>query len=433
MRLLHGLVACPLHLALLLVSAHAGAEDPAPLTFRLEGQVLDADGGTPLAMASVQVGLLHTTTDAEGRFGLGDVAVGDPAFVKLPGYELGRLSVPGPSLLVILQPQVIRAAYLSYYGVSSSVIRERVLALVDETELNAVVIDAKGDRGWITYPTTVPAAVAAGAKGPVQVGDIEGMLADLHKRGVYSIARIVCFKDNVLALARPDLAIRDVRAGRPWVDAEGQAWVDPFREEVWAYVSAVAQEAAAKGFDEVQLDYVRFPTDGRTSAARYAEPNTEENRVRAISSFLSRLHEALAPTGVFLSADVFGYTSFNLNDTDIGQRVEDMAPFVDYLSPMAYPSAYHAGIPRFRDPLEHPFEVVEETVRRTLERAVGTPMQVRPWVQDFNDYAFDGRTFGKEEVGAQLRGADSGGAVGWMLWNPRNQYTSDALAPGEGR
>ncbi len=323
----------------------------------------------------------------------------------------------------------MRAAYLTYYGIADKRIRERVLELVGRTELNAVVIDVKGDRGLIPYRTEVPAALQAGAQGPVIIKDFEGQLAALKAQGIYTIARIVTFKDNVLATHRKDLAIIDTRTGRPWIDNEKLAWVDPFREEVWDYVIAIAKEAAAKGFDEIQFDYVRFPTDGKLSAARYAKPNNAQTRLPTIAGFLAKAQRELGPTGVFLAADLFGYTAFNPNDTDVGQRIEELAPYLDYICPMVYPSGYHLGIPGYRNPVQHPFEVVRESVRMIRQRSQHTTVQVRPWLQDFRDYAFDRRVFGVREIRAQIRGADEAGSVGWMLWNPKNDYTADALRP----
>jgi hypothetical protein len=304
-----------------------------------------------------------------------------------------------------------------------------VLELVARTELNAVVIDVKGDRGLIPYRTAVPLALEVGAQGPVIIKDFDGLMASLKARNVYTIARIVVFKDNVLAQHRPDWAIIDTRTGKPWLDNEKLAWLDPFREEVWDYAIAVAKEAAAKGFDEVQFDYVRFPTDGKLSAARYSEPNNARTRLPAIAGFLAKARRELGPTGVFLAADVFGYTAFNDNDTDIGQRVEELARHLDYICPMVYPSGYHRGIPGVRNPVAQPYEIVKESVRLTRKRSAPGTVQVRPWLQDFRDYAFDRRIFGVNEIRAQIRGARDGGAVGFMLWNPRNDYTGGALAP----
>jgi len=395
----------------------------------VRGRVLDAATGAPLRGASLWIGSDEVLTDEEGRFTTGPVKPGAGFFVKFPGYELRRLTAEKAEMTVALPPKIVRAAYLTYFGVADKGIRERVLELVARTELNAVVIDVKGDRGLIPYRTEVPLALEVGAQGPVIIKDFGGMIMALKSRGIYTIARIVTFKDNVLAQHRPDWAVIDTRTGKPWTDNEKLAWVDPFREEVWDYAIAVAKEAAAKGFDEIQFDYVRFPTDGKLSAAKYSQPNNSGTRLPAIGRFLAKARRELAPLGVFVAADVFGYTAFNENDTDIGQRVEELVTHLDYICPMVYPSGYHRGIPGVRNPVAQPYEIVKESVRLTRKRAAHAPAVVRPWLQDFRDYAFDRRIFGVSEIKAQLRGARDGGAVGYMLWNPKNDYTGAALPP----
>jgi len=323
----------------------------------------------------------------------------------------------------------VKAAYLSYYGVADRTIRGRVFELFERTELNAVVIDVKGDRGFIPYESQIPLAREAGAMGPVRIREFDDILAHLKARAIYTVARIVVFKDNVLARHRPTWAITDTRTGSLWLDAERLAWLDPFEEQAWAYSIAVAREAALKGFDEIQFDYLRFPTDGKLSAARYSRPNTQEGRLQSITEFLKRARATLKPTGTSLAIDIFGYTAFNLDDTGVGQRIEELAPLVDTMCPMAYPSAYHLGIPNYRNPVAHPYETVFETVRRLRERSAPARARVRPWIQDFRDYAFDRRPFGVSEVRSEMKAAVDAGATGWMLWNPQNRYTVEALAP----
>jgi hypothetical protein len=390
------------------------------------GRVLDNDR-KPLVGASVVVRGVEVRTDADGVFKLEHVAPDASLIVKMPGFEKLRIAPTKGSVEAVLRPHPIKAAYLTYYGVGDRGIRTRVLDLASRTELNAVVIDVKGDRGWILYRTEIEQALAVGAQGPATLKDFDGLMADLKARGIYTIARIVTFKDNILATARPDLAIIDTRTGKPWIDNEKLAWVDPFREEVWAYNIAIGQEAIRRGFDEVQFDYVRFPTDGKLGAARYAKANSKETRLPTIAGFLAKARRELGASGAFVGADLFGYTAFNENDTDIGQRIEEVAPHLDYICPMVYPSGYHKGIPGYANPVLVPGRVVHESVRLIRKRATGTVAQVRPWLQDFKDYAFDKRIFGVTEVQAQIRGSEEAGGSGWMLWNPRNDYTGSAL------
>jgi hypothetical protein len=407
------------------VKPEPAAEFPWP-SATVTGRVVDLDR-RPLAGASVVVHGTEVRTDADGTFKLEQVSPDAALTVKMPGFEKARVAPTKSAVEVALRPQAIKAAYLTYYGVGDRGIRSRVLDLASRTELNAVVIDVKGDRGWILYRTEVEQALAIGAQGPATLRDFDGLMADLKARGIYTIARIVTFKDNILATARPDLAIIDTRTGKPWIDNEKLAWVDPFREEVWAYNIALGQEAIRRGFDEVQFDYVRFPTDGKLGAAKYARPNSKETRLPAIAGFLSKARRELGASGAFVAADLFGYTAFNENDTDIGQRIEELAPYLDYICPMVYPSGYHKGIPGHANPVLVPGKVVHESVRLIRKRATGTVAQVRPWLQDFKDYAFDKRIFGVPEVQAQIRGSEEAGGSGWMLWNPRNDYTGSAL------
>jgi len=393
----------------------------------VSGKVVDQDS-QPVAGASVVAAGVETRIADDGTF-----TVTPPAdatlIVKRPGYAKVTIepgTTKGP-LEITLRPQAIKAAYLTYFGFGDRGIRGRVLDLVERTELNAVVIDVKGDRGWIIYQTRVEQALAVGAQGPGTLREFDAMMADLKARGVYTIARIVTFKDNILGTRRPDLAIMDTRTGKPWIDRENLVWVDPFREEVWNYNIAIAKEAIERGFDEVQFDYVRFPTDGKLQAAKYLKPVSKETRLPTIAAFLQRARKELGARGAYVAADLFGYTAFNENDTDIGQRIEELAPHLDYICPMVYPSGYHVGIPGYRNPVQNSYAVVRESVRLIRKRAAHTPARVRPWLQDFKDYAFDRRIFGVNEIRDQIRGTDEGGGTGWMLWNPRNDYTKAAL------
>jgi len=320
-----------------------------------------------------------------------------------------------------------KALYLSFYGIGDRTIRESALKLIQETELNALVIDVKGDKGMIPYPSSIPLASEVGGQKIITVRDMKGLLSSFREKGIYTIARIVVFKDNLLAEKMPHLAVK-TKNGQVWRDREGLAWVDPFKKEVWDYNVKIAVEAAQQGFDEIQFDYVRFPD---ASAPQFSMPNTQENRVQAITGFLKEAREKLLSYNIFLSADIFGYVCWNVNDTLIGQTLDDLLPHVDYLAPMLYPSGFQYGIPGYRVPVTNPYEIVHLTLKKAQERTMVSPLRFRPWLQAFRDYAFDRRSFEEKEIKDQIKAAEKFGSHGWMLWNPRNSYSANGLKRDE--
>ncbi len=410
------LLACPT------LASHAA---PAPLGPLLSlGRVVDATTGKPVPGALVTIdGREALPADVNGFFPL------RPAVKRIAarayGYSRDELIVSAPLSTVELRLRPVRpkALYLTAYGINSKSLRDGALKLIDATELNALVIDMKGDRGLIPYKSSLPLAAAIGAQKLILVKDIKELVQRLKDRGIYTIARIVVFKDDLLGTARPDLAIK-TGAGKVWRDREGLIWVDPSRKEVWDYAIAVACEAAGHGFDEIQFDYVRFPDQ---KGLAFGVPNTEENRVAAISGFLEEARKRLAPYNVFVAADIFGYVAWNINDTHIGQRIDRLGPFVDYLSLMLYPSGFQYGIPGYRNPVANSYKIVYLTMKRAQERARLPAVRFRPWLQAFRDYAFDRRYFRGHEIREQIRAAEDFGADGWMLWNPRNIYGADGL------
>ncbi len=389
------------------------------------GWVTDAYTLKPVSGAIVTMNDDVVRSDANGRFSL--KGTGSTIAVRACGYLRAEQTVL-PSLMtapveIRLRPFTPRALYLTYYGIGDRTLRGAALKLIEQTELNALVIDVKGDRGVITYRSDIPLAYQIGAQRQVIVKDLKGLLASLKEKGIYTIARIVVFKDNILGTARPELAVR-TQDGRIWHDRESLTWMDPSKRAVWDYNIDIAVEAARSGFDEIQFDYVRFPD---TKGLRFSVPNDEENRVKYISGFLMEARRRLAPYNVFVAADIFGYVPWNLNDTQIGQRLDRIVPCVDYISLMLYPSGFQFGIPGYRNPVAHPYEIVYLSLKKSLERTQVSPVRFRPWLQAFKDYAFDKRHFNGPEIRCQIKAADEFGADGWMLWNPRNVYSSDGL------
>lgn len=399
---------------------------PAPATIGW-GQVVDATTCRPIEGAIITVEGKTLRSDAAGTFTLPSPSAN--VQVRAPGYGKLALSDPGvpvKSVDVRLRPFAPKALYLSFYGIGDLTLRTAALKLIDETELNALVIDVKGDRGRIPYPSSVALASEIGAQKPITVRDISALLSRLRDKGVYTIARVVAFKDDPLARARPDLAVRD-RAGKFWTDREGLAWSDPFQPAAREYVLAVAEEAARLGFDEIQFDYLRFPDE---PGLVFSKPNNEANRVAAITSFVAEAGKRLAPYNVFVAADIFGYVLWNKDDTAIGQRLEDLVPHLDYISPMLYPSGFKFGIPGYRDPVANYREIVALSLRNAQKRTGLPGQRFRPWLQAFRDYAFDRRAFAADEIAGQIRATEEFGGNGWMLWNPRNVYSAAGLKNG---
>ena len=354
-------------------------------------KVIDFFTGQPVKGALVTFNNHVLPTNGNGSLLLPNVE--NKVVVRAPGYgrteQVITPSLLTPSSSIKLIPFTPKALYLTFYGVGERVLREPALRLIQETELNALVIDVKGDRGMIPYKSSVALAAEVGAQRITTVRDIRDLMKSFKEKGIYTIARIVVFKDNPLALARPDLAVR-TPSGEIWRDREHLAWVDPFKKEVWEYNINIAVEAAQYGFDEIQFDYVRFPD---ASHPVFSLPSTEENRVKVVSEFLQEAKKRLAPYNVFLAADIFGYVCWNLNDTNIGQRLDALVPHLDYLSPMLYPSGFQYGIPGYRNPVANSYEIVYQTLKRAQERTHLPSIHFRPWLQAFRDYAFDRRFF----------------------------------------
>jgi len=392
----------------------------------VSGRVIDAVSGLPIAGANVTSASTVLTTDGAGRFQI--EAAGDSIGIRAVGYLRTAVNVRSPKsadLEIHLVPFRPKALYLSVFGIGSVALREPALRLLGQTELNSLVIDVKGDRGLIPYRTAIPLAAIAGANRILTIKDVKELVAALRARGTYLIARIVVFKDHPVALARPDLAVLTAN-NTVWRDREGLAWTDPFKREVWEYNLDIAVESAQNGFDEIQFDYVRFPD---AVGLKYSVANTQENRVRAIAQFFEEARKRLARYNVFLSAAIFGYVCWNLNDTYIGQKLETMMAAADYVCPMLYPSGFQYGIPGFRIPVAYPYEIPKLSLERARERTCASPLRFRPWLQAFRDYAFDHRVFGPAEVRSQIRAAEEFGSDGWMLWNPHNTYSGVGLQP----
>ncbi len=382
-----------------------------------KGIVLDKETQKPIASAIVISGNKEYRTDEKGAF---SVPASKVIGVRAIGYERKFYKSGGKMFLSPITP---KALYLSSFGATSSKLMGNAKELINSTEINALVIDIKMDRGQIAYRTSNPTANKIGAQEVILFKNLPKFVADLKAQGIYTIARIVTFKDSPFVEAHPHLGVRR-SDGSLFKDKEQLYWIDASRRESWDYPIAIAKESAAAGFDEIQFDYIRFP-DAR--GVKFSVENTQAERVKAITGFLEKARRELTPYNVFVSADIFGYVSWHNADIEIGQRVDAIAPFVDYMCPMLYPSGFNAGIPGYPNPVAANYEIVKLSLDKALEKAGTSPKAFRPWLQAFRDYAFDRRIYGEQEIRDQIRASEDFGSNGWILWNPRNVYTAAGL------
>jgi hypothetical protein len=402
----------------------ASAPTPTPAAAAIRGMVIDADTKQGVPLAYVVSGDITVRTDDEGRFTLPASQSGQKVGARLAGYRQQQTTLQASNTVLTLKRFQSRGIYMSAYGIGSSKLRGDALALVDQTDLNTLVIDIKGDAGIVPYRSEAFAAQGYPKQTVVTVRDMPALIKELHDRGLYLIARIVTFKDEKLVQVKPEWAIRKTN-GEIFRDREGLAWIDPSIPAAWEPAIAMAEEAAKLGFDEVQFDYVRFPD---TPGLKFAQPNTAEVRPFMISGFLDKAKSRLARYNVYVSADIFGYVCWNTNDTQIGQQLEMLSDRIDYLSPMLYPSGFTWGIPGHVMAVGSPYEIVHHSLQAAIERSGMAGVRFRPWLQAFKDYAFDRRVFTDKEIRAQIQASDAVRAGGWLLWNAGNHYTTAGLS-----
>lgn len=321
------------------------------------------------------------------------------------------------------RPDPVRGIYLTGWVAGLSGRMNALLRLVDETPLNTMVIDVKDDEGTLTYRMTLPPGVGPGLKSSVKVADIDALLKTLRGHGVYTVARIVSFKDQVLPKSRPDLAVLRPD-GSVFRDRAGFKWANPYSRQVWEYNVAVAKDAASRGFNEIQFDYVRFP-DVPKSLTLVFPGQDDRSKAEVIRDYLAYARRELLPYGVKVSADIFGLVTTVKDDMGIGQNLEAVASVVDYVSPMAYPSHYARGEFGLANPNAQPYQTVYLSLRDAVRRlkAAGLDAGLVPWLQDFSL----GYPYGPGEVLAQVNAAAELGIRDWYLWNPANRYTEAAL------
>lgn len=382
-------------------------------------------------------------------------------------YEDGDFDLPEGILgLPLSNPsEIIRAAYFTSWSASSESQINYMINLTKRTPLNAVVIDIKDYSGSISYNSELPSAIKYGAN-TNRIRDLSGLVKRLHDNEIYVIARITVFQDPILARSRPDLAVHSHSTGDLWLDNKGIAWIDPGAQEAWDYNISLAKDVLRHGVDEINFDYIRFPSDGVLSDIKYTHHDVDGLRRDTIRSFFEYMREELPD--VTISADLFGLVTVNRDDLGIGQVLEHSYEFFDIVAPMVYPSHYAAGFLGLAQPAQHPYEVVYGSMKVARERLeiftkekygimdapivemeeggnsnedlmvdgsdvyieddIKNLIDVRliPWLQDFDL----GANYDENMVRAQIQATKNAlGDLysGYYLWSPRNIYTEGGI------
>lgn len=340
------------------------------------------------------------------------------------------------------RPDSLRALYVNGWAAGGRTRMRELIRIADETEINAFVVDIKESDTYLTHDSTgIALAKEIGADTMPRSRWLPELVDTLIAHGIYPIARIVVFKDRMLAEKKPELAIRHTD-GSIWLDQKGKPWVNPYDRRVWDYNIAIAREALDMGFSEIQWDYVRFPdvTEARRRTMAFPGSNGVP-RDDNIAEFIRYSKEQLAEYQAPVTADVFGLVTHLEGDVGIGQNWEKVITTADAVLPMVYPSHYFGGVYGFSAPNAHPYEMVRISMQdavertRTVQRRGQKTGEIIPWLQAFTaDYLHDGITYGASHVRQQIAATYDAGLKSWVLWNPGSKYDVylPALRPADG-
>jgi hypothetical protein len=377
----------------------------------LRGRIVDPDGRA-VEGAYVTSSAGTSVTNLNGQFTLRKAEPG-PVQVWRPAWEGAVFEWDGSpgEEAVAIAPETMKAVHIN--GDAAEERWSEFVALAQTTELNSLMLDLKDETGAVLYDTSVALAQQIGAVTPKY--DLQQVVIDAERAGIYLIGRIVSFQDPIAAIRVPDLAVWDSVAGAAY-SYNGQYFLDPTDPMSQAYALDLAVEACAAGVHEIQFDYVRFP-DNRRDGAVFDGGVSEDVRIATIRDFLATAVAELHPLGCAVAADIFGFITKAVDDGGIGQQWEEVTSVIDVASPMLYPSHYASGWYGFQNPVDYPAALVGYALDDGLGR-LARQIVVRPWLQDFG--------YDAGQVRAQIEEANSRG-LGWMLWNAQSNVTVDAL------
>lgn len=332
------------------------------------------------------------------------------------------------------EPVKVKGIYVS--GPVAGIAKmDDLIDLVDQTELNAMVIDIKNDEGKVTYKMQSEQVLEIEA-GVGYIPDIKELVNRCKEKDIYLIARLVAFRDPYLAEKKPEWAVH-TKNGEIFRDKNGMAWVNPYRREVWDYLVEIASQAAEEGFDEVQFDYIRFSTDIKEEQVDYGIESEDLDKIGIITEFTEYMYEKLTPLGVYVAADVFGTVIDNeIDQRIVGQDYVRMAAHLDYICPMVYPSHYHNGAYGISVPDAEPYKTIYAAASSSADELNALPEEsranVRMWLQSFTAGWVSGHiSYGAQQIREQIKGAYDAGYDEWILWNAAVNYQPESLLTDE--
>lgn len=365
-------------------------------------------------------------------------------------------------------PDSVKAIYMTACVTGTKDFRDRLVALIDDTEVNSLVIDIKDFSGTISFPPESPEWRPAWVAAKCGTADMKEFIAALHAKGIFVIGRVTVFQDPYYTGIRPDLAVKKADGVSVWKDHKGLSFIDVGAREYWDHLILLVRDSYNIGFDELNFDYVRYPSDGPMTDIAFTHSQNypgDNNKQANLEEFFKYLNEKLddeslyakyrhentgrASSTPWTSADLFGMTTTNYDDLSIGQVQDRAAPYFDFIAPMVYPSHYPKTAFGYPNPNDYPYEIVHYAMKTGVDRMkaertpmmgfqhtrVGTstpavyekpsfgPEKFRTWIQDF-DYGGD---YDARDVRAQIQASYDAGVESWMIWAPSNIYTKEAL------
>ncbi len=348
--------------------------------------------------------------------GEGAVATVSESKVEVPQKEVASH---------VERPESMRALYMTACVAGTPSWRAKLISTIDTTELNSIVIDIKDFSGMISYDTELPDFENSSN---CFVKDMKEIVKTLHEKGIYVIGRVTVFQDPTYTKAHPDLAVKK-KDGTVWKDRKGLSFVDVGSKPYWEHIVELAHKAYEDGFDEINFDYVRYPSDGDMKNIWFSQSAASSTKVENLGNFFSYLRSNIEEGKPVISADLFGMTTTNDDDLNIGQKLEVALQNFDYVYPMVYPSHYPATWNGFKNPADHPGEVVKIAMAGAVQKATEAsiePKKLCSWIQDFNL----GATYTAQMVRAQIQSTYDVGLNCWLLWDAGNTYTTGALKEG---